>query len=277
MAIVPNSRATEQEPTEKAVTALGRSPSESPGRIARIWTTKRQSFVPVLVVIGVILLGNAVYLLGLTDPDPLCPRSSLVASIEYGWLPGERTLDPNNGFVTQAIGREAARQIVHGDAPLWNPYQAVGFPLAASGQAAALFPPTLLNLLPNGLFFETLLLELVGGLATYCLMRRLGVVTCAAVVAGVAFGLNGTFAWIQNGAMLPVAVLPLLLVGVEQAVERANEGKRGGWITIAVALALSLLAGFLEVIYIYGLLVVLWTLWRFTTVRPEQRIRLARK
>ena len=231
------------------------------------------------IVIAVVLLANAAYLVRYTDPNPLGPRGALAASVVKGPLPGERTIDPNNGFITQAIGRQAAHQIRTGAVPLWNPYEGAGSPLLANAQSAALFPPTMLNLLSNGLFYETLLLELVAGLSTYFLMLRLRVHEFAAVAAGAAFALNGTFAWLQNGAMLPVAFLPLVLLGVERARDRSRVegGSRGGWVMIAVAIALGVFAGFVETVYIYGLLVGAWTVLRLVELDRTQRRRFATK
>jgi hypothetical protein len=232
------------------------------------------------IVVVLVMVGNFFYLVRYTDPNPLGPRSNLVAATVNGPLPGLRTIDPNNGFITQAIGHEVARQVFDGQVPLWNSYQGVGSPLLASGQAAAAFPPTLLNRWPNGLFYETLLLELVAGLSTLFLMRRLRVSELAAVAAGVAYALNGTFSWLQNGAMLPVAFLPLILLGVERARDRATRdgpSARGGWITLALAIALAVFAGFVETVYIYGFLIAAWTAWRFVQLDRPARRRFAVK
>ena len=80
-----------------------------------------------------------------------------------------------------------------------------------------------------------------------------------ALAAGVAFGLNGTFSWLQNGAMLPVAFLPLVLLGVERAVTATRDRRRGHWILISVAIVLAAYSGFVETAYLYGLLVAGWT------------------
>jgi len=249
------------------------------GAVRRLRLPPKRLIGPALVVLAV-LAANVAYLSGFTDPNPLGPRANVVAAENPGPLPGLRTIDPNNGFITQAIGREVARQVLDGQVPLWNPFEGAGSPLLASGQAAAAFPPTLLNRWSNGLYYETLLLEIVAGLSTLFLLRRLRVHELAAVAAGVAYGLNGTFSWLQNGAMLPVAFLPLLLLGVERARDRATrEGPagRGGWITIAVALALGVFAGFVETVYIYALLVAAWTLWRFVQLDRPARRRFAVK
>jgi hypothetical protein len=60
----------------------------------------------------------------------------------------------------------------------------------------------------------------------------------------------------------PVAFLPFVLLGIEWAREGALEQRRRGWVLMAVALALSLYAGFPETAFIDGLLAVLWLLVR---------------
>jgi hypothetical protein len=175
-------------------------------------------------------------------------------------------LDFNVGVLSEAQGRRAVLDILSGIIPWWNPYEGVGTPLAGNMQSAALFPPTLLLGLPDGLLYLHLLLQATAGLFTYLLLRRLGVSPLAAFTAGVLFEFNGTFSWLPT---LPIAFLPMLLYAVE--LEMAQIA--GAWRWIAVALALSLYAGFPEMAYIDGLLVAVWTLARLATGQNIQRRR----
>ena len=59
-----------------------------------------------------------------------------------------------------------------------------------------------------------------------------------------------------------MALLPLCLIGVERAIEAAQQHRRGGWRLLAVALALSVLAGFPETSFIDGVFVALWAVLR---------------
>jgi hypothetical protein len=215
-----------------------------------------------LAVAGAVVLANLPYLLGLFDPDPLGPRSGLVGELTTGVLRGQPTIDPNNGFTAQALGHRAALDWLDLRLPWWNPYEGTGLPLAAEMQSAALFPATILTLLANGQLYERMLLELVAGLSTFLLLRRLSVHRWAAAAAAIAFALNGTFAWFAHAAINPVAFLPLLLLGLEIAYGAALAGRRGGWWPIAAAGALSVYAGFPEVAYINTLMALLWFGWR---------------
>ena len=132
----------------------------------------------------------------------------------------------------------------------------------AEAQSAALFPPTLLLALDNGQFYEDLLLELLAGIATYLVLRRIGVGRPAGVAGGAAFALNGACAWLATTAFNPVAFLPLLVLGIECAYSASVARRRGGWWLIAVALALSLYAGFPETAYIDALVAIAWFAWR---------------
>ena len=115
------------------------------------------------------------------------------------------------------------------------------------------------------------------GWSTYFLVRRLGVGRSFATAAGVAFGLCGTFAWLAHAPIRPVALLPLCLIGVERAIEAAREAGRGGWRLLAVALALSILAGFPETTFIDGLFVAWWAVLRLAGPgRDVWRAALAR-
>lgn len=214
-----------------------------------------------LLIVFVVVAANLPYVTGLTDPNPLGPRSLLGIS-QPGFVRGANTLDPNDGYISQSLGHLAATDVLHGHLPWWNPYEGAGAPLAAEGQSAALFPLTLLLAVGNGQFYEHMILELIAGMATYLVLRRLRLRQWASVAGGAAFALNGTFAWLANAPFNPVAFLPLLVLGIELAHDAARAGRRGGWWLIAVALALSLYAGFPETAYIDGLFAGAWLIWR---------------
>src|SRR5262245_19537927 len=98
----------------------------------------RPDALAILAIAAVVLVANSPSLLGLSDPNPLGPRSGLVSSVTPGPLPGERAIDPNDGFTSQALGRRAALDWLHLHVPWWNPYEGTGAPLAAEMQSAAL-------------------------------------------------------------------------------------------------------------------------------------------
>lgn len=227
-----------------------------------------------LVIVGLVLVANLPSLSGEFTANPLGFRAELASSFGDGLTGGQTTLDPNNGFVSQALSHRAALDVVHLSLPWWNPYEGSGAPLAGEMQSAALFPPTLLTLLSNGQLFEHMLFELIAGLATFLLLRRLEVTRWAALAGGIAFALNGTFAWFSHAPVNPVALLPLLLLGIERAREAAAADSSGGWWLIAVAGALSVYAGFPETAYIDALLGVVWFAWRWGTVSAPARRRL---
>jgi hypothetical protein len=230
-----------------------------------------------LLIALVVALANLPFLSEAFTANPLGPRADLTTTPSAGLTGGQPTLDPNNGFVSQALGHRAALDLIHLSLPWWNPYEGSGAPLAGELQSAALFPPTVLTLLGNGQLFEHILFELVAGLATFALLRRLEISRWAATAAGIAFGLNGTLAWFTHAPVNPVALLPLLLLGIERARQAAEAGGPGGWWLIAVAGALSVYAGFPETAYIEAVLGVVWFLWRWRTVAPAARPRLLTK
>ncbi len=135
-------------------------------------------------------------------------------------------------------------------------------------QSGAFFPLILVLALHQGMLVMQVLLEAFTGVTTYALVRRLGVGRTLSTAAGVAFGLCGTFAWLAHAPIRPVALLPLCLLGVEQALDAARDHRRGGWQLLAVALALSILAGFPETTLLDGFFVLWWVILR--AVGPDR-------
>ena len=101
-----------------------------------------------------------------------------------------------------------------------------------------------------------LVLMVVTGLSGFALLRRLGVGDGAALLAACLFELNGTFAWFSQGPALPVAALPLMLLGVEQARAR---GLAWG---LTLGAGLLLLTHRAEAVPPYALLTLIWALCR---------------
>ncbi|HZC05085.1 MAG TPA: hypothetical protein VE338_05535, partial [Ktedonobacterales bacterium] len=233
-------------------------------------------------------------LLGLTHPDALGYTAAL-GTTTPGFAPGYSTIDPNIGFTSQALGTQAAQQWFSGHVPWWNPYEGVGMPLAGEMQSAAFFPLTLLLIAPWGQTVFHLCLQIIAGVATYYLLRQLRLSRTAALTGAVLFEFNGVFAWLANAVVNPIPFLPLLLLGVERAFVSAHAATpadetpadetpagertrlplaRGlwrvateGWVWIAIALALSLVAGFPEVAFLDGLLAVVWVVARLIALR----------
>lgn len=224
--------------------------------------------VPALLILAIpVLLHVPFWLAGLHE-DPIWVTSSLVMPHRGPLVPGlAGYLDLNAGWTTQALGGSAAHQWLNGQIPWWDPFSGIGMPLAAEMQSSALFLPYVLLLaLPSGVILLGFAMQWTAGLATWRLLRRLELSETAAVVGAVCFELCASFAWVGAPMNLPVAFLPLFLLGIERARAAVLEGKTGGWRTIALAVAWSLYAGFPETAYLDGLLALVWAIVRFAAL-----------
>jgi hypothetical protein len=287
---------TARRPGRGAV-ALNDSPPGSPATswlVSRVKTlsTRRPDAMPVAAIILAVIVANSLYLCGAFDPNPVNQQSGLVSSLDRGALPGQDAIDPNTGFTAQALGHRAALDWFDGRSPWWNPDEGIGAPLAGEMQSAALFPPVLVLVLAKGQVFFFMMLEVAAGLSTYFLLRRprpshsggsqgrsarLSISRGPAMAAGVAFALNGTFAWFRHAPTNPIAFLPLLLLGVERSFEAADEKRRSGFTLIALALALSLYAGFPEMALLDGVFAGVWIVARVVELRKDRRARFLGK
>jgi hypothetical protein len=216
--------------------------------------------------------------LGVTA-DPIYYVGGLTAGLPRGLLPGlPGWADPSSGFTTEALGGLAAHDWLHGILPWWNPYSGVGLPLAAEMQPSAFFLPfTLLLALPGGVLWLKIALQALAGWTTFALLHQLDFCARIALLGGVLYQLNGTFAWFADAPIHPIPFLPLLLLGIERSFLRARAGRPGGWGWTAIATGGSLYAGYPETAYIDGLLAVAWGVLRLATIPGAARPALARK
>jgi len=226
------------------------------------------------------LIANWPVVSGWLVVDPVYTLSRLGTDFVAGPLPGTTSLDPNNGLMSEALGRLAATDWLAGRIPWWNPFDGIGLPLAAEGQNQALFLPfVLLFALRNGPLLVVLALQEVAAFSTYALLRQLALTRVAAWIGAALFAVNGTFAWLGHGPMMPVAFAPMLLLGIEMewnaTGQRPRVGISRGWVVVAIAIAFSLYAGGPETAYLDGLLGAAWTLLRIVQSAGSDRLRLA--
>ncbi|MGB8985201.1 MAG: hypothetical protein WCC37_01085 [Candidatus Sulfotelmatobacter sp.] len=200
-----------------------------------------------------------------------------VSGLTHGTLPLRWPfLDPNVGFTSEALGRLAAWDWVHGVVPWWNTYTGIGMPLAGELQPGAFFLPfSLLLQLSGGILWQQISMQIIAGLATYALLRELGLSRLAAWMGGSLFALNGTIAWTPGPASgyCSLPFLPLLLFGIERA-KKKDQGPVS-MLIIGVTTAWSILAGFPETAYLSALLVLAWGLYRL--VAEPERWMMARR
>lgn len=212
-------------------------------------------------------------LIGWINSNPILLYSGLGTKIQGGIISGLSSADPNVAYTSQALGHRAALDWLNGRIPLWNPYEGLGVPLAGEMQSAAFFPLTFLLYFQNGQLYFHIILQIIAGVATYLLLRKLNLSKGSSVLGGVLYEFNGTFAWFGHAPVNPIPFLPLLLLGIEVTRETIANKKHGGWWLISIALALSLYAGFPETAYINGLLAACLVILRFFQFKKENRVR----
>jgi len=218
-----------------------------------------------------VLVANCAFVFFGYESSPIW-WTAAIASRTCAWTCGLPSVDPNVGFITQPQGHLAALSILHGHLPWWNYFEGMGQPLAGEMQSAALLPLVLLFLFPAGLLMFHLALQTIAGISTYFLLRRMGVAPTIATVGATLFALNGTLAWIGNAVINPIAFLPMTILGVEIILDRTRRDQRAGWTVLALAIALSIYAGFPETAYLDGLLAFGWALTRLFSLDRSRRL-----
>jgi len=247
------------------------------GKIVATFRSLPRSTGPLLIIFLGVCIGNALYLTGFSLINPISWTAG-VSQILCHVSCGRSMIDPNVGYISQPLGHLAAENLLHGHLPFWNYFEGLGQPLAGEMQSAALFPLTVLFALPSGLLWFHMSLEFIAGVSTFFLARRLSLPVFIATAAGLLFALNGTFAWLGNAVLNPVAFLPMLLLGIEMIYSAASaSSSRRGWYLAAFALAFSLYAGFPEVAYVDGLFCLGWAIVRFFTLEKTIRWVAARR
>jgi hypothetical protein len=243
-------------------------------RVQALADIPKNEIKAVLIVLLLPLVVNLPSLLDWWSVDPMHFVSGIASLHGKQVLLGYPWIDPSVGFYSQALGKLAADEWLSGRVPWWNYYSGVGLPLAAEMSPGALFLPlVLLNHFANGTLYIKVVLQILAGLGTYFLLRKIGLVRLSAVAGAVLYEFSGVFAWHAAPIINPIAFLPWLIFGIESARERSLLGSARGWLIIAISLAFSIYAGFPETAYINALLAGVWFLWRLFSAPPPIRYR----
>ncbi len=221
------------------------------------------------------ILVNLPIICGYLKTDPILLYSGLGVDLHRGPLSGLPLIDPSMGFTHENGARLAVEQLLHGRLPWWNYFEGTGVPLAGEMQSSAFFFLDPLVFAFNGQALINVVVELMSSVGLYLLLRRLQFAELGAAVAGILYGLNGSYAWLGAEQFYPAAFLPFLLYGYERIYHPMSASSRGRWGWIAVPTTLSLTTGFPETAYIDALLGVAWGAARLATVPASRRTRAA--
>ena len=223
--------------------------------------SRGKQYLIVFALVAIPFAARYQILLGMRQQIPLALFAHITHSGMVG--PGQPTLESNMGFTAQALGTRAANDWFHGRVPLWNYFEGTGVPLAGEMQSAALFLPFILLLKSlGGQIYFHITLQVLAGICTFFYLRKIRLGVAASFCGAVFFELNGTFSWMANAAYNPVAFLPMAMLGSELAIDAAQRGARGGWLVLGAGAVWSVYAGFPEVAFVDGLLVVVYLLAR---------------
>ena len=236
----------------------------------------KMNFITCIILLFFPFIIHFPEIIGILKSNPIYWLSGIQYNIIHGKyvINGTPKYDPNIGFTTQTLGYRSAADWLNFKIPWWNPYEGIGVPLAGEMQSAALFLPFILLLkLSNGVMYFHISLEIVGGISTFFLLRKLNLSTIASLTCALLFELNGTFAWQGNAIVNPIAFLPLFLLGIEEVYRDSK--KMRGWIIIAISIAYSIYAGFPEVAYLDGLLALVWAVLRF--IQSKEKFEFFKK
>ena len=164
-------------------------------------------------------------------------------------MPVSPYIDEAEGYLRQALDYLGANLIIHGHSPWWNPYAGLGSPLAQDWASAVFYPVSLLvewlHLDSSGVDVTALVDMVAAGLCAFWLARVLGLKRSAALVAGTAYALSGSFIWAGTLFANVIAWTPASLALTVRLLDQG--GPRRKYVILLAALtAIQVLGGYPE-------------------------------
>ena len=172
---------------------------------------------------------------------------------------------------------EPAKHFMHqslraGRLPLWSPYIFCGYPIAAEGQIAAFYPPSLFIswLLPSSAAINYLLVShlILAAISMYLFARHLGLSPFGSFIAGFVFSFSGyLFAHLHHVSLICAAAwLPLTLLFVDRAWHNRLLPDAA---LAALAFAAAGLCGHPQTLFHIALAVIFLLIWRLIQGRRD--------
>ena len=164
-----------------------------------------------------------------------------------------------------------------GHLPLWNPHQFAGLPHQANPLTATTYPPNAIfgwfDPL-RGFGISCVFHLLLAALFTYLFLRSITIGPGCALLGGLAFALSGWMAvHVQHQYFVHTMTwLPLMLFSVERLL---RQGTRWTLLTLAIGIAMSLLAGFYQTAIINLYLVAAYTVVGLIVLARRHAPRIA--
>ncbi len=171
-----------------------------------------------------------------------------------------------------------------GELPLWNPYLFAGVPFLAAGQHSALYPLSVLYYvlpLEKAYGWFTVIQLGLAGVFMFVFLRTLGLRHQSALFGGVVWQLSG---FMLVSVVFPMIIaaaswLPLILAMVDRIVRQtpALGGRPSSlpWAVVgALAIAMMILAGHVEMVLYTALVAAFYALWRISTVIGFANLRV---
>jgi hypothetical protein len=198
--------------------------------------------------------------------DPLKIYGGSIAQNSGRIIPGYSTIDPNIAYTSFALGSVAAKNLTALQLPLWNHLEGFGQPLLGETQSAALFPLTMLLVFPAGQVIAHVILQIIGGLGMFALVRNLGFGARTSFAIALAFEFSSLFVWLKNAMVNPIPFLLWLLVYTLRLVRsEPHHFSRIDIVGLGLSAGFAVLGGFPEMVLIFTFFLVAWTGFYFVS------------
>ena len=198
--------------------------------------------------------------------DPLRIYGGSIVQNSGRILPGYSTIDPNIAYTSFALGSVAAKTLAGLHLPLWNHLEGFGQPLLGETQSAALFPLTMLLVFPAGQIAAHAILQIIGGLGMFALLRSLRFGTRSSFAIAIAFEFSSLFVWLKNAMINPIPFLLWLLVYTLRLVRSEPQDlSRLDIVGLGLSAGFAVLGGFPETVLIFTFFLVAWTGFYFAS------------
>jgi len=189
----------------------------------------------------------------------------------YGQKDNKTKFIPVNGtdssVLEEPIYEFIKRSLRKGIIPLWNPYQACGYPLIGIIQVGMFFPLNfILYIFPQLFAWDILILTrfFLAGLLTYWLMKTLGFKFAPSLAASIIFMLSGPMVLYQYWTVNVDLMLPILLIAIDQMIRKTKLTQIA---FLAFTIGMTFLAGHPEHIFLVNLYGGIFFIYRFFSLR----------